>query len=205
MSNKFLLAIASLIAAFTLAACGVNDTTNGDTTEPGTNVTNNNEEMDKELGENMDGEGHAEATHSTWGEVPEGLKEAENPKFAVGDKVIINAAHFEGMEGAEGTIAGAYDTIVYSVSYTPTTGEDYEENHKWVIHEEIDGLGEETLDQGAEVIINAEHHEGMLGATGVIDTAEKTTVYMVDFTTTDEGQEVKNHKWLKESELSAAE
>lgn len=204
MSNKLLLAIASFVAMFTLAACGTNDTTNGDTTEPGTDVTNNNEEMDKELGENMDGDGQAEATNSTSSEVPEGVKEAENPKFAVGDKVTVNGAHFEGMEGSQGTIVGAYETTVYSVSYTSTTNDGYEENHKWVIREEVDGIDKETIDQGSEVIINVDREEGMLGATGVIDTVEDTTVYIVNFTTTD-GQEMKNYKWLKESELSAAQ
>ncbi|MGV2448111.1 UNVERIFIED_CONTAM: DUF1541 domain-containing protein, partial [Bacillus sp. ATCC 13368] len=31
------------------------------------------------------------------------------------------------------------------------------------------------------------------------------TVYMVDFTPTSGGEEVKNHKWVTESELSPAE
>lgn len=49
--------------------------------------------------------------------------------------------------------------------------------------------------------MNADHMEGMNGATAVIDSAEQTTVYMVDFTSTS-GEEVKNHKWVTESELS---
>jgi hypothetical protein len=42
----------------------------------------------------------------------------------------------------------------------------------------------------------------MKGATAEIDSAEKTTVYMVDFTPTTGGEEVKNHQWVTESELS---
>lgn len=43
---------------------------------------------------------------------------------------------------------------------------------------------------------------GMKGATAKIESAEHTTVYMVDFTPTTGGEPVKNHKWLTESELS---
>lgn len=207
MTNKFFMIAMSLFATFTLAACGVNDTTKGDTTENGTDATNNNDKMNKEVGENMDGNKYedGQAIASTSGDIPEGLKEAENPKFAVGDKVIINAAHMEGMEGAEGTIVGAYETTAYSVSYTPTTGDDYQENHKWVVKEEITPVDDkdiEKLNQGAEVIINSDREEGMLGAKGEIDTSEDTIVYMVDFKETT-GEEVKNYQWLKESELSA--
>ena len=45
----------------------------------------------------------------------------------------------------------------------------------------------------------------MDGVTAKIDSAEQTTVYMVDFTPTTGGEEVKNHKWVTESELSPAE
>ncbi|RTQ90791.1 DUF1541 domain-containing protein [Lysinibacillus telephonicus] len=197
MKNKLLLLITSLFATILLTACGWNDTNNGDTSETGTTVTNNNEEMDK----HEDGD-TALPNHSSTGDVPEGLKEAENPKFPVGSKATIKGDHMEGMLGSEATIVGAYDTTVYSVSYTPTNGNEFQENHKWVIKEEIKGYGEETLDQGAEVVINADHEPGMLGATGVIDTVEDTTVYMVNFTSTT-GETVANHKWLKESELSA--
>jgi hypothetical protein len=43
---------------------------------------------------------------------------------------------------------------------------------------------------------------GMEGAKAVIDSAEPTTVYMVDFLSKTDGQAVKNHKWVTESELS---
>jgi hypothetical protein len=105
------------------------------------------------------------------------------------------------MKGAEATIVGAYDTTVYTISYTPTDGGEKVENHKWVIDEEIQDAGDEPFKPGSEVKINAEHMEGMDGVTAEIDSAEATTVYMVDFTTTD-GEEVTNHKWVTESELS---
>lgn len=56
-----------------------------------------------------------------------------------------------------------------------------------------------------EVTISADHMEGMGGVSAEIDSAEKMTVYMVDFTPTTGGEEVKNHKWVTESELSKPE
>jgi len=44
--------------------------------------------------------------------------------------------------------------------------------------------------------------EGMEGVTAKIDSAEETTVYVVDYTSTN-GEKIKNHKWLTESELSS--
>lgn len=61
--------------------------------------------------------------------------------------------------------------------------------------------GEAPLEPGAEAKSEAAHMEGMAGATLEIDSAEQTTVYMVDFTTTN-GEKVTNHKWVTESELS---
>src|SRR5699024_3410172 len=125
--------------------------------------------------------------------------EEDNPTYKVGSQAIIESDHLMGMNGAEATIVGAYDTTVYTVSYTSTTGGGSVENHKWVIHEEIEEAGDESFEPGTEVTLNADHMEGMNGATAVIDSAEETTVYMVDFVATDSGEEVKNHKWVTES------
>ena len=148
---------------------------------------------------------HSAEEMSSSGEVPEDLKEAENPTYEVGSKAIIEADHMQGMEGAEATISGAFDTTVYSVSYSPTNGGDPVEDHKWVIHEELENPGETPLEPGDEIVMNAMHMEGMEGATATIDSAEQTTVYMVDFVTTDTGDEVENHKWVIESELAPVE
>lgn len=160
---------------------------------------------DKEMKEEMDGMDHDDMNHSSSGEVPEGLKEAASPTYPVGSKAIIQDDHMEGMKGAEATIAGAYDTFVYTVTYTPTTGGVKVEDHKWVIHEEIEDHGEEPYAAGDEVVLNADHMKGMEGATAKIDSVEETTVYMVDFTPVTGGEKVKNHKWVTESELSPAE
>jgi hypothetical protein len=154
--------------------------------------------------EDMD-HNHSEMNMSGSGEVPEQLEEAENPTYEVNSQAMIEADHMEGMNGAEATIVGAYDTTAYSVSYTQTNGGDRVTDHKWVIHEELEGVGEEPLEIGDEATINAAHMEGMDGATAEIDSAIDTTVYMVDFTLTTTGEEVTNHKWVTEDELSPIE
>ncbi|SIA76902.1 Protein of uncharacterised function (DUF1541) [Mycobacteroides abscessus subsp. abscessus] len=109
----------------------------------------------------------------------------------------------DGMEGAEAEVSGAYDTTVYAVSYTPTTGGEKVENHKWIIQEDIKDAGDSPYKAGDEVTLDVEHMEGMKGAKAVIDSAESTTVYMVDFTPTTGGEKVENHQWVTGDEISA--
>lgn len=179
--QKVVLGISSMLLIFLLSACAnggePSQNENADNeTETQENVNNSEEESDS-TGE-MD---HSEMNHSG-GEVPQGLTEAENPTYPVGSKVILHADHMAGMNGAEATVSGAFDTTVYSVTYTPTTGGEPVEDHKWVVHEEIENPSEESYKPGDQVVLNAEHMKGMDGATATIDTAEQTTVYMVDYT-----------------------
>jgi hypothetical protein len=179
MRKQIVMGIVSMAAAIALSGCA-----NGEQeTSP-----NENEGMNTNMEENMDMD-HSNMEDSGSGEVPEGLKVAENPTFKVGSKAIIKSKHMEGMKGAEATIVGAYDTVAYTVSYTSTNERERVENHTWVIHEEIEGT-------------ESEHMEGMEGPTADIVTGEETTVYMVDFISTS-GEVVTNHKWVTESELSA--
>ncbi|WP_114570638.1 YdhK family protein [Exiguobacterium flavidum] len=146
---------------------------------------------------------HEGMDHSGSSDVPSGLKEASNPTYPVDSKAIIKSDHMEGMDGAEATIVGAYDTTVYSVSYEPANGGELVKDHKWVIHEELKDAGDSPLKKGDEATIEADHMEGMDGAKATIDSAEQTTVYMVDFEPTDGSEKVTNHKWVTEDELSA--
>ncbi|ARK26209.1 hypothetical protein SporoP37_06945 [Sporosarcina sp. P37] len=143
-----------------------------------------------------------EMEHASDGEVPEGLQTAEDPAFPVGSKAVIETDHMPGMKGAEATIVGAYDTVAYVITYTPADGGEKVKDHKWVVHEEIEGAGEEVFEDGAEVTVLADHMEGMQGAEAVIESSEDTTVYMIDYMPTTGGDEVKNHKWVVNSELS---
>src|SRR5699024_486538 len=133
---------------------------------------------------------------------PDDLAKAEDPKYPVDSEAEITADHMEGMKGAIGTIEGAYDTTAYVVTYEPTDGGEKVENHKWVVHEEIESEEGQPYEQGDEVVLEADDREGMEGGTAKIDSAEDTTVYMVSYEDTDTGEEVKNHKWVTEDELS---
>ena len=200
--NKLMIGIVSMIAVLLLSACA-NETEENTGTDTESNTEEKNDmESESDSHEGMD---HSEMNMSSTGEVPEGLEEAENPTYEVGSQAMIETDHMEGMKGAEATIVGAYDTTVYTVSYTPTTGGEEVTDHKWVIHEELENPDDAPLEEGTEVTMNADHMKGMDGAVAKIDSAEETTVYMVDFVPTTGGEEVTNHKWVTESELSPVE
>src|SRR5699024_4438649 len=133
------------------------------------------------------------------GPPPEGIQEASDPRYEVGETVVLNADHMPGMDGADATISGAFDTTTYSVSFTPIDGGDPETDHKWVVHEELEDPGEAPLEAGSEVVLDAEHMSGMDGAEATIDRSTDETVYMVDFDA--DGMEMTNHKWVVESEI----
>lgn len=186
--RKIIFSLVSLVAMFALAACTGKD----DAAPKGDSSSNMME-------------GHEGMNHAGTSDVPEGLKEALNPTYPVGSKAIIHADHMPGMNEAEATISGAFDTTVYTITYTPLNGGKKVENHKWVIHEEIENATNDSYQAGDEVIINAEHMEGMDDVTATIDSAEETTVYMVDYQDTETGEDVTYHKWVTESELSQVE
>lgn len=147
---------------------------------------------------------HEDMNHSSsTGVVPENLKTENNPTFPTGSEAIIQTNHMESMDQAEAVISGAYQTTAYSVSYKPTTESETVWNHKWVIHEELEDAGDAPLEPGSKVTLNADHMEGMKGAEATIETAKDTTVYMVDFVPTNGADEVLNHKWVIEDELTA--
>lgn len=199
MKNKRILLLLVTLFILVLGACSNNNEESAENKEN----QSDQEKMDEK--EEMDDMGHGEMNHSGSGEVPEGLKEEENPKYSVGSNAILETDHMPGMKGAEATIQGAYNTVVYTVTYTPVNGGEKVKNHKWVIHEELENPREEPYKRGDEVVLNADHMEGMDGAKATIDSAEETTVYMVNYTPTNGGEEVKNHKWVTESELSSKE
>ncbi|WP_409306016.1 YdhK family protein [Peribacillus sp. SCS-155] len=186
----FLLLFLTIIGMTVLSACGDNHSKH--------NSSNPNKAENSEDHSQMD-----HSMHSSSGKLPVGLKSAENPAYKVGSEVIVHADHMEGMNGAAAKVTGAFQTTAYVVSYTPTTGGKKVTNHKWVIEEEIQDAGDKKLEPGTEVTLEADHMEGMKGATATIDSAEQTTVYMVDITPTNGGEIMKNHKWVTEDELSA--
>ena len=168
--------------------------------ESASNETGGSHDMDSSESDHESGghEGHA----ADGGDPPEGITKAADPKFGVGDTVVLSADHMPGMKGAEATVSGAFDTTTYSISYTPTDGGAPVKDHKWVVHEELEDPGKAPLKKGAKVTVNADHMPGMKGAEATIDSATDETVYMVDIKTDE--MEMTNHKWVVESEMKPA-
>jgi hypothetical protein len=195
---KKILVFFLFVLVMTLAACGSND-------QDGTGDAGSDNHENHQDSEDQSHDDHAGMDHAGSGEIPEEMKEAENPKYKKGSKVIIEAEHMPGMKGAEATVKEAYDTTVYTVSYEPVTGGERVENHKWVVHEELKEADQEPFQPGSEVTLEADHMEGMKGAEAVVDTAELKTVYVIDFTSKDGSEKVENHLWVTEEELSPVE
>lgn len=172
--------IVALFLAVVLAACGGNEgaTSDSDTStennstentetneetpsEEESNSSEMNEGSETQESDSTEETDHSGMNHSSTGEVPEDLADAEDPTYPVGSEALITTNHMGGMEGAVATIDGAYDTTAYTVTYTPTTGGEKVEDHKWVIHEEIENAEEEPYEPGDEVVLEADHMEGM--------------------------------------------
>lgn len=67
--------------------------------------------------------------------------------------------------------------------------------------DDLKTAGNPAYPVGTKVILKTDHMEGMLDAKGTVSGVYDTTVYSVDYTDTDTGKEVKNHKWVIHEEL----
>ncbi|MDK9857880.1 DUF1541 domain-containing protein [Staphylococcus equorum] len=141
--------------------------------------------------------------HKSENKVPEDMESTEESKFKKDDEVTITAGHMSGMKNAEATVKGAYETYAYVVSYTPTNGIEKVSNHKWVVNEEVADAPENGFKKGDTVKLEADHMPGMKGAEAKIDDVNKTTVYVVDYRSTENDKMVKNHKWMTSNELKS--
>src|SRR5699024_6126381 len=178
MKRTISLAALTLTSALALTACG--DATESDTAEPPTTAETTTDEDQTTTEATEDGGNHADMHPADGGPPPAGIEEAENPTHPVGTEVTLTADHMPGMDGATATIAGAFDTTTYSVSYTPTNGDAPVTDHRWVVHEELVDPGEAPLADGAKAVMTAEHMPGMKDAEATIDYSTQETVYMVD-------------------------
>lgn len=190
-SLKSLIALAAVGSSIALAGCS---------TEEEDAATTSTSSASSEA-QSEHGEAGAHHHHSDGGPAPAGIIEANNPKFPLGSEVTLTAGHMPGMEGAPATIVGAYQTTAYEVSYTPVDGGEPVNNHKWVVQQEIQDAGKEPLADGTEVTLTADHMPGMKGAQATIDSSTDETVYIVDVN--GEEMQMKNHKWMVESEMEA--
>ncbi|MCT2597074.1 YdhK family protein [Staphylococcus warneri] len=141
--------------------------------------------------------------HKSESKTPDDMKRTDDSKFKKGDEVTITAGHMPGMKNAKGTVKGAYKTYAYVVSYTPENGDKKVNNHKWVVNEEVADAPKNGFKKGDTVKLEADHMPGMKGAEAQIDDVEKTTVYMVDYKSTENDKMVKNHKWMTTDELKS--
>lgn len=202
----------AVAAALGLALAGCS-TANDDTRESGGEDSHGNHESASNEAGGADHEdtdsnesGHESGGHeghaADGGDPPAGITKAADPKFDLGDTVVLSADHMPGMKGAEAEVSGAFDTTTYAISYTPTDGGDPVENHKWVVHEELEDPGKAPLKKGTKATVTADHMPGMKGAEATIDSATDETVYMVDVNTDE--MKMTNHKWVVESEMKSA-
>jgi hypothetical protein len=190
-----------LSSLFILGACSSGTTqsssnnsrsTNGESSEASTTMTSTETSISSSDDMMM---------HHHSGEIPTGMKVAENPKYPVGTKVTLTATHMSGMENAQATIVGAYDTTIYEVSYQPTNGSAEVKNHKWVVQEELED-SEKIASVGDTIVLEANHMDGMKGARATVDEAISGTVYVVDYEPTNGGNMVMNHMWVTEDEIT---
>ncbi|WP_132994238.1 YdhK family protein [Gordonia zhaorongruii] len=202
MRKRFTAAIAAgvLGGALVLAGCASGDQEQVTPSKSGSHQEHGSQGRSGGAASSSGGMDHSAMEHPMdGGPAPEGIETAAAPTYPVGTKVKLTADHMEGMNGATATIAGAYRTYTYAVNYTPTTGGDPVENHKWVVQEELKDAGGQRLSDGTEVTLLAEHMKGMKGATATIASSTDETVYMVDYEA--DGMKMTNHKWVVESEI----
>ena len=192
MKRRISIILLSLGTIVTLAACSTSNTTKSSTTSTEKNETTISSTMDSMAGMNHDGV------------VPDGMKDDSNPKFPIGSSITLLDDHMDGMNGADGYVVGAYKTTIYEVSYDPTNGGKKVSNHKWVVQEELKDPTN-IASKGDTVILNAEHMDGMMGATATVDDAINGTVYVVDYTPTNGDEMVQNHMWVTEDEMKINE
>ena len=187
---RFTFSVVAIATALSLAGCASGQggaASSGSSTSPSASASQG---------------GHGNMDHPMdGGAVPEGMVKAADPKYPVGSEVTLTAGHMHGMKGAKATIVGAYKTYTYAVNYTPAGGEPVRD-HKWVVQEEIENAGSKRLADGTEVVLLADHMEGMKGAKATIASSTDETVYVVNYTA--DGMTMTNHKWVVESEIKPA-
>lgn len=133
--------------------------------------------------------------------LPQGLTTANQPVFPIGSSAIIQTKQNVNMHGSKAMINGAFDTTAYSISYKPTDSDHAVWNYHWVIQEEILDAGDKTLEPGTHVTLKTNRIKGMDGARATIESAEETTVYIVDINSGNNANTVTGYRWITENEL----
>ena len=131
---------------------------------------------------------------------PKNLNPASHPKFEVGSSVTLLSSHMPGMKGAKAKVVGVYNTKLYEINYKPTNDMAEVKHHKWIVGPEIKGA-KTNYKPGDQIKISANHMKGMSGASGKIVKVHSGPAYMVNYKPTNGMSEVKNHKWIAQSEI----
>jgi len=135
--KKIIGGVITLSSLALLAACSPQDSENQESVDTSVQSSIPAAESSSESQMMSESEGMDGMMHDDSGEIPEGLQEAENPTYPVGDTVTIQTDHMAGMEGATATIDSAEETTVYMLDYQPTDGGEMVKNHKWVTEDEL--------------------------------------------------------------------
>ncbi|WP_037587063.1 DUF1541 domain-containing protein [Stenoxybacter acetivorans] len=131
--------------------------------------------------------------------LPANMTAAVNPKYAVGQRVVINEEHMPNSLGAKGVVKGAYRTNLIMVSFADKYG-NVISNHKWVVQEEL--ADKKIARKGDKVKLSAAHLGGDMNAAAFVDDVlYQQTAYVVDYLPTDGGAMVEDHMWYSEQEL----
>ncbi|WP_144831819.1 YdhK family protein [Kocuria rhizophila] len=99
-----------------------------------------------------------------------------------------------------------------SASGTPSASQGGHEHGQEHMHAKDGGPAPEgiaaaekpTYPVGTQVTLTTDHMEGMEGAPATVVGAYKTVAYAVNYTPTDGGPEVTNHRWVVQEELQGA-
>ena len=154
-NNKIIQGVVTLASLTILAACSPQNNENEESKDTSVQSSLSSDESSSNSQKGNESESMEGMEHDDLGEIPVGLQESENPEYKVGEEVTLLTDHMPGMKGATATIVGAFDTTAYEVTFQPTTGDEIEENHKWVIKEEITEAKnqEKTLEKGTEITL----------------------------------------------------
>lgn len=98
--------------------------------------------------------------------------------YQIGDQIIVDAYHMEGMEGATATIDDMTTETVYLIDYYDTETGELVINHKWVVEDEVmpvDGEAAETTEEDTTAEETTQEETSNEETTGEETTAEETT------------------------------
>lgn len=130
------------------------------------------------------------------------LKMDKNAKYKDNAKVTVKADHMAGMKNAKGMVVHAYDTPLYEVQYKNTQSGKEVMHHKWLVKSDFKDSDKKDK-KGDTITITTDHMPGIKNAKGKIIKVHKGPTYEINYTNTETGKSVMNHKWITQDELKS--